>query len=93
MNLHEFEKLAGLARQTAPPGVDVERAVLRRLAAQRVETARAGEAARLWSSTLAWLAGASAVAASFGLALAVQAWSSLNNPLAGLLNSFVVMIP
>ena len=87
MNLHEFEKLAGLARQAAPPGVDVEQAILRRLAAQRAETAR------LWSSTLVWLAGASAVAASFGLVLAVQAWSSLSNPLAGLLSSFVVMIP
>ena len=91
MNLQDFERLAARAQQAPPPGVDVEQAVLRRLAAQRAQAQ--GDTARLWSSTFAWLAGASAVAASCGAAIAVQAWSSLSNPLAGLLNSFMVMIP
>jgi len=91
MNIEDFEKLAEFARQAPPPGVDVEHAVLRRLAAQRAQAQ--GDTARLWSLTLARLAGASAVAASCGAALAVQAWLSLSNPLAALLNSFMVMIP
>jgi len=93
MNLQDFEKLAALAQQASPGRVDVEYAVLRRLAAQRAQPATAVEPARLWSSIFAWLAGAAAVAASFGAALALQAWFSLSNPLAALLNSFVVMIP
>ena len=93
MNLQKLEKLAACARQAPAPSVDVERAVLRRLTVRPSQAPAAGEAARLWSATFAYLAAAGVVAASFGAALALQAWASLTSPLSGLFNSFVVMIP
>ena len=91
MNLHDFDRLATRARQAPPIQVDVEHAVLRRLAETEMRARRSPDAA-VWSSTFAYLAGASALAASFVGILAVQAWSSLTNPLADLMN-FLVMIP
>ena len=93
MNLSDFEKATILARRSPAPHVDVEDAVLRRLAQQRTPVVENGEAARVWVSTFAYLAGAGAVAASVGAALFVQTWFSLTDPLAQVFNSFLVMIP
>jgi hypothetical protein len=83
MKLEHFEDMAARARQAPPIRVDVEDAVLRRLAA----TGAPRESdATLWSSAFACLAGAGALAASLVCVLAAQAWSSLTNPLAGLMN-------
>ena len=88
MNLQDFEKLAAQARRATPPRVNVVQAVLHRLSEPQAQ-----EATRPWSLTFAYLAGASAVAASLGMVLALQAWFSLTDPLAGLMNSLMVMIP
>jgi hypothetical protein len=83
MKLQDFESMAARARQAPPIRVNVEDAVLQRLAATG---ARRESDATLWFSAFACLAGAGALAASLVCILAAQAWSSLTDPLAGLMN-------
>lgn len=78
MNPDDFlEKLSARARKDVPPPVDVTQAVLARIQSER----------RPQVDAVAVLAGSSAAAAVIVLAYALQAWSSMRDPISSMLAS------
>ena len=83
--LKRFERLARRARRQPVPRVDVTARVLARL--------RRIEARREVNVPLLAFSGLSVLAASIVLAVAVQAWAPLLDPMAGLFSPLTMMMP
>jgi hypothetical protein len=81
--LERFERLAALARREPAPPAHVAARVLR--------TIRAMEAPRTVDLPMLVFSGVSLVAASIGIALAVQAWSPLSDSLSGMFQWAIVL--
>lgn len=92
--LDRFERLAGLARDEAPPTIDVCDRVL----AQLRERSAASEVRPLVSPPdREWVglvvgAGIAITAAAIALMIGVPTWESMNDPLAGWFDQFNVVM-
>lgn len=92
--MDRFERLARLAREDAPPAIDVTERVLSQLR-ERTDAVESLPVAappdREWVGLLVG-AGIAVTAAAIALTIGVPSWESMNDPLAGWFDQFNVVL-